>query len=51
MLVYVELVLLFGIIIPTYLRICSYIYILVRCRLTLHLTTEKIKRGPAPLPP
>jgi hypothetical protein len=30
MLVYVEVVILFGAIIPTYLRLYSYIYILVR---------------------
>jgi hypothetical protein len=35
MLSYVELVLLFSTIIPTYLRLYSYIYILVRRRLML----------------
>jgi hypothetical protein len=39
MLSYVELVLLFCTIIPTYLKLYSYIYILVRRRLALHLTT------------
>jgi hypothetical protein len=42
-LIYVELVLIFGTIIPTYLRLYSYIYILVICRLTLRRL--KGKRG------
>lgn len=43
MLVYVEVVILFGATIPTYLRLYSYICILVRCRLTLRCL--KGKRG------
>jgi hypothetical protein len=37
-LIYVELVLIFGTIVPTYLRLYSYIYILVRRRLALRFT-------------